>query len=114
MEWVGVWENQNGSRLTIDSIEDAHFYGTFESKKGRAVQGQNYPVLGTINEELIGFVVNFGEVRSLVNFSGRIAEDGSIHTLWVLTRQYSDDEKTKPTQPWNCFNVNSDIFRRIT
>ena len=113
MEWVGTWENQNGSRLMIDEFSGSHFYGSFESQKGRAVAGQSYPVQGSINDELIGFVVDFGEVGSLVNFSGRMSEEGALHTLWVLTREYADDEGTKKTQPWNSFTVNSDIFRKI-
>ena len=114
MEWVGVWENQNGSQLSIDTFEGSHFYGTFESRKGRAVQGEQYPVHGSINDELLGFVVDFGAVGSLVNFSGRVGEDGTLHTLWVLTRAYSDEEHTKKTQPWNSFMVNSDIFKKIS
>ena len=113
MEWIGVWENQNGSQLSIDTFEGSHFYGTFESRKGRAVQGQQYRVQGSINDELIGFVVDFGSVGSLVNFSGRIAEDGSIHTVWILVREFVDAEQTKKTQPWNSFTVNSDVFKRI-
>lgn len=114
MDWLGQWVNQNGSTLSIESVEGSKFTGQFVSQKGRAVQDQSYPVHGVINDELIGFVVDFGTVGSLVNFSGRIAEDGSMHTLWVLTRQYADDEKTRATQPWNSFIVNSDIFARVT
>ena len=114
MEWVGTWENQNGSRLVIDVFEGSHFYGSFESKKGRAVEGQSYPVHGSINDELIGFVVDFGEVGSLVNFSGRTSEDGALHTLWVLAREYVDEDHTRKTQPWNSFMVNSDVFHKIS
>ena len=113
MEWIGTWENQNGSQLVIDEVDGSRFYGSFESKKGRAVEGQVYPVQGIINNELIGFVVDFGEIGSLVNFSGRTGDDGSLHTLWTLTREYADDEKTRKTQPWNSFMVNSDVFRKI-
>ena len=34
--------------------------------------------------------------------------------LWVLTREYVDEEHTRKTQPWNSFMVNSDIFHKIT
>ena len=113
MEWIGVWENQNGSQLTINCIVATQFEGSFESKKGRAAEDQKYPVQGTINDELIGFVVDFGTIHSLVNFSGRLTEDGAIHTLWVLAREFADDAKTKKTQAWNCFTVNSDVIRKI-
>ncbi len=112
--WIGVWENQNGSRLLIDRIDGAYFYGTFESRKGRAVAGRSYAVQGTVNEQLVGFMVNFGEVGSLANFSGRLSEDGVLHTLWVLTRMYADEARLKQTEPWNSFIVNSDQFRKLT
>ena len=113
MNWLGQWENQNGSVLTIEKLDEDQFSGSFVSQKGRAVQDQAYAVHGKINGELIGFVVDFGSVASLVNFSGRLGEDGCIHTLWVLTRTYSDDEHTRKTQPWNSFIVNSDVFHRM-
>lgn len=113
MHWLGQWRNQNGSILTIDQVVGSHIVGTFISKKGRAVKGETYPVQGTVNDELIGFVVDFGSVGSLVNFSGRLAEDGSLHTLWILARNFADDEKTRKSQPWNSFIVNSDVFERI-
>ena len=114
MDWIGVWTNQNESRLVIEAVQGSRFSGTFESSKGRAVEGMNYPVHGSINDELIGFIVDFGEITSLVSFSGRMADDGTLHTLWVLTREFVDAERTKKTQPWNSFTVNSDIFRKIT
>ena len=113
MNWIGVWENQNGSQLTIETVEDNQFVGTFDSKKGRAVQGQQYVVKGTINAELVAFHVNFGDIGSIVSFSGRLARDGALHTLWILTREYSDEDRIKKTEPWNCFTVNSDIFVKL-
>ena len=113
MDWLGTWENQNKSRLEITRVDLDRFYGTFQSTRGRAVQDQKYPVSGSIQNELIAFVVNFSSVGSIVSFSGRLAEDGSIHTLWTLVREYADEAKTKKTQPWNSFTVNSDLFRRL-
>lgn len=114
MNWLGVWENQNGSQLTIEALVANQLTGTFESKKGRAVQGQQYSVTGIVNGELAAFHVDFGEVGSIVNFSGRLARDGALHTLWILTREFSDEEHTKATEPWNCFTVNSDIFQKTS
>jgi hypothetical protein len=33
-----------------------------------------------------------------------------IHTTWILSRQFEDSEREKPTQAWNTFLINSDVF----
>jgi hypothetical protein len=35
-----------------------------------------------------------------------------LHTLWTLSRQFEDEAKAKPTQAWNSFITNSDVFER--
>ena len=113
---VGEWVNQNGSRLRIDSVDaSGEMRGTFQSAKGRAAQGKSYPVLGVANGEVVSFAVNFTDdatnLHSISTFSGRL--DGTtLHTLWVLARQYEDAEQANPTQPWNAFLVNADRFSR--
>lgn len=116
-ELIGEWVNQNGSHLRIDSVDAAgEVRGTFQSAKGRAAQDRSYPVLGVANGEVVSFAVNFTDddanLHSISTFSGRL--DGTtLHTLWVLARQYEDAERTKPTQPWNAFLVNADRFTKV-
>ena len=118
---LGRWINQNGSELVIDHSDAGQFSGWFQSAKGRAARDRQYPVLGLQNGEIISFMVEFADSRenlhAVSSFSGRLAHnrDGieEIHTIWVLARQFEDEERAKPTQPWNAFLVNSDVFRRI-
>lgn len=35
-----------------------------------------------------------------------------LRTVWVLARAFEDEARTKPTQPWNSFLVNADVFTR--
>ena len=109
----GEWENQNGSVLTIGQVEGGSFEGTFLSTKGRAARGRRYPVRGTVNGELVAFAVDFADadenLHSISNFTGRL-QDGVLHTVWVLAREFEDAERTRPTQAWNTFIVNSDRF----
>ena len=115
MELSGDWENQNGSILSIDAARNGTFSGTFQSAKGRAARNRRYPVRGVVNGELVAFAVDFaddeGNLHSISNFSGRLA-DGVLHTVWVLARQFEDAERTRPTQPWNTFLINADRFVR--
>ncbi|MXY51570.1 MAG: hypothetical protein F4Y86_03440 [Gammaproteobacteria bacterium] len=113
---VGEWVNQNGSRLRIEGVDaGGELRGTFQSAKGRAAQDRSYPVVGVANGEVVSFAVNFADdaanLHSISTFSGRL--DGTtLHTLWVLARQFEDAERTKPTQPWNAFLVNADRFTK--
>lgn len=119
---VGDWINQNGSCLRISTIEDGVVKGTFESKKGRAA-GKQYQVIGVQNGEVLAFIVNFKDeeenLQAMTCFSGRCVRnkrngEDQIHTLWVLTRQFEDEARTKPTQAWNSFLTNSDLFTRMS
>ena len=117
-ELIGEWVNQNGSRLRIDSVDDAgELRGAFRSARGRAAQGRPYPVLGVANGEVFSFAVNFTDddanLHSISTFSGRL-DGNTLHTLWVLARQHEDAARTKPTQPWNTFLVNADRFTKVS
>ena len=115
MTLTGEWENQNGSVLTVGTVVDGAFEGTFVSTKGRAARARRYPVRGTVNGALVAFAVDFADeddnLHSISNFTGRL-HDGVLHTLWVLAREFEDAERTRPTQPWNTFIVNADRFVR--
>jgi len=116
----GRWINQNGSVLSIEDQSDRTFSGRFISTKGRAAKGIEYPVNGCVNVELAAFIVNFhsdaADLRSMTSFSGRYARgaDGRerLHTVWILSRQFEDDARTKPTHVWNSFVTNGDVFEK--
>ncbi len=117
----GSWINQNKSVLWIDEQSDGWISGRFTSKKGRAAKGVEYRVQGCVNGELASFAVSFRDgdenLAAITSFSGRYvrAVDGveRLHTLWILARQYEDEAKSKPTQPWNSFLTNSDVFEKL-
>jgi len=114
----GKWTNQNGSTLIIDDVINGRIQGRFESRKGRAERGIEYPAVGLHNGELISFVVSFDKaddnLHSITSFSGRLLTDSDgrqrIHTMWTLARQFEDADRKKPTQFWNSFITNTDVF----
>ncbi|HET6472247.1 MAG TPA: avidin/streptavidin family protein [Pseudomonadales bacterium] len=117
VDYRGRWVNQNGSVLSIDEQVEGRIVGRFISKKGRAAQDVSYAVHGVVNGELASFAVSFDDghanLASITNFSGRYARDSGVerlHTVWVLARQFEDSARTKPTQVWNTFITNSDVF----
>lgn len=121
IEARGRWINQNGSILEIDAPADGRLTGTFQSAKGRAAQGKAYPVTGVVNGELVSFIVSFDDgaenLCSITSFSGRLVRDRDgverLHTVWLLARQFEDEARTKPTQAWNTFLTNADVFERV-
>lgn len=116
----GSWINQNNSVLWVDEQSNGWISGRFTSQKGRAAKGVVYVVRGCVNGELASFAVNFrndgSNLSAITSFSGRYARgaDGveRLHTLWTLSRQFEDEAKAKPTQAWNSFITNSDVFER--
>jgi Avidin family len=122
IDFRGSWINQNGSVLWIDEQSDGQIRGRFSSQKGRASKGVVYAVRGCVNGELTSFAVNFRDgdanLSAITSFSGRYVRGADrterLHTVWILARQYEDETKSKPTQVWNCFITNSDVFERRT
>jgi hypothetical protein len=101
---TGKWINQNGSVLHIDVVNnDQQVVGRFESKKGRSAVGTEYPMVGVRNGELLSLLVDF-----------RTADGKVLHTQWILARQFEDSDQTNPTQPWNTFLTNADVFHFVS
>lgn len=116
MKLLGSWVNQNGSILTIEFEKHDIFSGDFVSSKGRAARGMTYPVIGVKNHDLVSFSVDFRtsgqDLRAISTFAGRVVPgaEPTIHTVWILAREFEDSEQTKPTHVWNTFITNSDVF----
>ncbi len=116
MKLVGSWINQNGSRLEITFDSEGSIRGKFVSAKGRAAREKEYSVTGVRNDNLVSFIVSFEtaerNLHSISTFAGRIVPGtpAKIHTVWLLGREFEDAEQTKPTETWNTFTTNSDVF----
>ncbi len=122
MQIDGTWINDNGSTVELVSDPSGRLTGHYCSRKGRSASGKRYPVIGQINDEVIAFQVNWQDEQvnlgSITSFSGRLGHDAAghevIHTVWVLVRQWENEERTRQTGLWNAFLTNSDVFRRTS
>ena len=120
MDINGTWINQNGSTVTFEADASGRVTGTFRSRKGRAAADKGYALAGMRNGELLAFHVDWRDadinLHSMASFACRLAvdDDGrhTIHAIWVLARQFEDEALSKPTQVWNTFMTNVDIFVR--
>lgn len=122
MDIDGTWINQNGSTVSFVSAADGALSGAYASRKGRAARGKSYALTGRVNGEIVTFQVDWRTDRenlhSITSFTGRLGHDADgapvLHTVWVLARQFEDEARTKPTQPWNAFLTNADVFHRMS
>ena len=120
MDINGTWVNQNGSTVTFEADASGRVRGEFRSRKGRAASDTGYPVSGKLNGELLAFQVDWRDadtnLHAVASFACRVAvdDDGhdTIHAMWVLARQFEDEARSKPTEVWNTFMTNVDIFVR--
>ena len=120
MDINGTWVNQNGSTVTFETDASGRVRGEFRSRKGRAASDRGYPVSGKLNGELLAFAVDWRDadtnLHAVASFACRLAVDGNghdkIHAMWVLARQFEDEARSKPTEVWNTFMTNVDIFER--
>ncbi len=120
MDISGTWINQNGSTVTFETDANGQVRGELRSRKGRAAADKGYALAGVQNGELLAFHVDWRDdginLHSIASFACRLAvdDDGrdSIHAMWVLARQFEDEARSRPTQVWNSFMTNVDIFVR--
>ena len=120
MDINGTWINQNGSTVTFEADASGCVMGEFRSRKGRASADTGYALAGMQNGELLAFQVDWRNdgvnLHSMASFACRLAVDkdgrDTIHAMWVLARQFEDEALSKPTQVWNTFMTNVDIFVR--
>lgn len=121
MDLDGTWVNQNGSTLRLAVASDGTITGEFRTRKGRAAAGRSYDVVGRRNDGLVAFHVDWQDLEvnlhAMVSFTGRLLADeeghDAIHTVWVLAREFEDQAQTHPTEAWNAFLTNADIWRRV-
>lgn len=121
MDLDGSWVNQNGSTLRLAVTSDGTISGEFRTRKGRAAAGRSYDVVGRRNAGLVAFHVDWQDLEvnlhAMVSFTGRLLVDeeghDAIHTVWVLAREFEDQAQTHPTEAWNAFLTNADIWRRV-
>lgn len=100
----GIWQGQIGStfRLKVDGNKVS---GTFQTVHGSPGFNEVFDVTGFTDGEFIGFVVLWKGHNSVTSWTGRHARDEKgehIRSMWHLGRKYRDNDKTQPTEDWDC------------
>jgi Avidin family len=95
--WVGTWQNQYGSTLTITDDADQKIRGTFRTAlEDSTFAGQEIDVSGIH----VGECVSFSFARSaptgdaICTFTG-LLRDGRLETVWHVV----SDSAVKPPRP---------------
>ena len=110
---VGNWENELGSMLVVDSVQNYVMHGAYHSSSG--VDGRIFPLQGWVNRSdstsawAVSFMVQWEDYGSITSWTGFLDEDKEgpyLKTLWHLVRP---GEK----EPWERIITNSSTFRRM-
>lgn len=106
----GWWHNELGTRLDLQANEDGSVTGWIDSEVG-GVTGV-HPIVGFVSPSVgrrgvIGFVVSWGETRSMTTWAGHYdLEAGVITTNWLLTAADFDANE------WQSTRVGHDTYHR--
>ncbi len=113
---VGVWQNDLGSQLLIDSVSvSGELCGSYRSLP--SVEGKIFALQGYVNQDdeqsggaiALSFAVRWEGFGSLTSWAGYVDADSSgcyIKTMWHLVRPQSEE-------PWERIITNSSTFRRV-
>ena len=90
LQSLSVWQNQNGSTLTIDSVDPAtgQMTGSYiNNASGYSCQGTPYPITGYVYDNHIGWVVRWSnaseDCQAITSWTGYYASE-VITTDWNL------------------------------
>lgn len=116
MNWLGTWQNQYGSTLTIIDDANGRIAGTFETALlDSGFYGQEIGITGIHLGNCIGFTFATSDAYGdlLCSFSG-LLRDGRIETVWhIVSDSCVDAGGHVEERRWpHAVMTNADTFSR--
>ncbi len=112
----GEWKNDLGSIMTL-KVNGNDVSGTYKTAVGDSIAvGHDAPLKGTVQYPLISFIVDYktSNDHCLTAWVGRFEDTGgklTLKTMWLLGSLFSGPEDNPvPKEPWETFQINSDVF----
>ena len=106
---AGQFSNARGSVLSLQPGPGGTLTGTFRSAVGNVEAARRFPVVGVVNGDVVGFVVDFGAAGSVGSWSGQLRGDELV-CLWHLSRDVTDADEAMGL--WSSVLSGSDAFVR--
>lgn len=106
---AGQFSNARGSVLSLQPGPGGTLTGTFRSAVGNVEVARRFPVVGVVNGDVVGFVVDFGAAGSVGSWSGQLRGDELV-CLWHLSREVKDADEAMGL--WSSVLTGSDAFVR--
>ncbi len=106
---AGQFSNARGSVLSLQPGPGGTLTGTFRSAVGNVEAARRFPVVGVVNGDVVGFVVDFGAAGSVGSWSGQLRGDELV-CLWHLSRDVTDADEAMGL--WSSVLTGSDAFVR--
>jgi len=106
----GQWVNELQSTMTL-RVNGTTVTGTYTTTKSRGGGPlPPHPLVGSVNGNLIAFIVNWTDKAAITSWVGQLSEPDTIFALWQMTLQVDD-----PSQDlWESIWAGSDTFNRLT
>jgi hypothetical protein len=120
MTWTGMWRNQYGSSLEIESEADRRIEGSFRTAlEDSAFRGQSIAISGRHQGDCISFAgggaTPGGDV--LVSYTG-LLRDGRMETLWYVVTDSVPAGGAPATLEkvkwWRAMMTGADTFERVS
>jgi hypothetical protein len=109
VDFAGTWRNQIGSTMTITVAGQAVTgeYVSTDSSNNTTAKGR---LVGSVDGDLIAFVVNWDDYLSLTAWTGQLV-GAKLKTLWLLVKDTAEDDEA--LKLWQSTNAGADEFTKI-
>jgi hypothetical protein len=116
IDFAGVWKNELKSEMTLE-VKGNVVTGKYRTAVGAPGEYEEFDITGTVNGDLISFIVSWGKYGSITAWVGQHSVDESgendfLETNWQLVKNIG--EAAEPKALWGDVITGSDVFTRPT
>lgn len=114
--FAGTWHNDLDSQMELKVGADGALSGKYRTRVGAPQDSEEFALVGSVNGDLIAFVVNWGAYGSVTAWVGQhTADEGGAHerivTLWHLGKNLSEGAEAGAL--WGAITAGANTFTRV-
>ena len=112
VDFSGKWKNPLGSSMEL-KVRGNKVSGTYRTGVGAPGSMEEFPLVGFVNGDILGFTVLWGKYGSITSWVGQHTaskKKDRIDTMWHLVKNI--DEESERQNVWGSYLTGANSFTR--